>query len=74
LARLRTIPASSISASTWRSSKRAMAAGSKPAKARRKASRLRRIVIHERPAWNPSRISFSKSARPSNSGTPHSVS
>ena len=73
-ARLRTMPASSISASTCASSKRAMIAGSKLANALRKLSRLRRIVIQESPAWKPSRISFSKSARSSYSGTPHSVS
>jgi hypothetical protein len=32
------------------------------------------MVIQDRPAWNPSRISFSNSARSSVSGTPHSVS
>ena len=37
-------------------------------------SRLRRMVIHDSPAWKPSRISFSYSARSSYSGTPHSVS
>ncbi len=33
-----------------------------------------RIVIHDRPAWKPSRISFSNRARSSHSGTPHSSS
>ena len=32
---------------------------SNPLKAARNASRLRRIVSHERPDWNPSRHSFS---------------
>ena len=35
---------------------------------------VRKIVIHDSPAWKPSRISFSYSARSSYSGTPHSVS
>ena len=56
------------------SPKRATASGSKPAKPARKASRFRRIVIQDSPAWKPSRISFSQSARESYSGTPHSVS
>ena len=47
---------------------------SKSSKARRKLSRLRRMVIHDSPAWKPSSTSFSKSARSSNSGTPHSSS
>ncbi len=32
----------------------ATAAGRNPAKAARKASRLRRMVSQDRPAWNPS--------------------
>ncbi len=51
-----------------------MRSGSNPLKAARKASRLRRMVIHASPAWNPSNTSFSNSARESCSGTPHSVS
>ena len=38
------------------------------------ASRLRRIVSHDRPAWNPSRESFSNSRTSSPTGTPHSSS
>ena len=56
------------------SSKRAITAGSNPAKARRKLSRFRRMVIQDNPAWKPSRTSFSNRARSSYSGTPHSVS
>ena len=40
----------------------------------RNASRLRRMIDHESPAWKPSSISFSQSARLSVSGTPHSTS
>ncbi len=58
LARLRMMPVSCISASTS-GPNRAIASGSKPAKALRNPSRRRRMVIQDRPAWNPSRISFS---------------
>ncbi len=74
LARLRTIPASAISTSTFAASKRAMRSGSNPSKAARKPSRFLRMVIQARPAWKPSRTSFSNRARSSYSGTPHSVS
>jgi hypothetical protein len=67
-------PGVAISKATFASSKRAIFSGSKPSKARRKASRLRRMVIHDRPAWKPSSSSFSNSARLSCSGTPHSSS
>src|ERR1700730_6557500 len=40
-----------------------MSAGSKLSNARRKFSRLRRIVIQERPAWKPSSTNFSYRAR-----------
>ena len=55
----RMIPASASRRSTSCSPKAATATGSKPAKAARKFSRLRRIVSHDSPAWNPSRQSFS---------------
>ena len=58
-ARLRTIPASAISRATSSSPNAATRAGSKPAKAARNASRLRRIVSHESPDWNASRHSRS---------------
>ena len=48
--------------------------GSNPANTSRNRGRLRRIVIHDSPAWKPSRLSFSKSARSPCSGTPHSSS
>jgi hypothetical protein len=59
LARLRMMRASAISRATSSSVKRAIRSGSKPAKAARNPSRRRRMVIHDRPAWKPSRISFS---------------
>ena len=74
LARLRTMPASCISASFFLSLQRAIFFGSKPSNALRKAGRLRRMVIQESPAWKPSSTSFSNIARSSYSGTPHSSS
>ena len=74
LARLRMIPASVIRRSTSSSPKAATAAGSNPANTSRKRGRLRRIVIHDRPAWNPSSDIFSNSARSPCSGRPHSSS
>src|ERR1700735_1664551 len=59
---------------TSASVKRAPFSGSKPRKALRNASRLLRMVTHERPAWKPLSMSDSQSARLSNSGTPHSRS
>ncbi len=59
LPRWRTMPASTSSRSTSAGPKRATAAGSNPAKPWRKPSRLRRMVSHDRPAWKPSRHSFS---------------
>ena len=74
LARLRTIPGSASSRSTCSAPNPATAAGSKPWNARRKFSRLRRIVSQLSPAWNPSSDSFSNSRRSSATGRPHSVS
>jgi hypothetical protein len=73
-ARLRMMPGSFIRRSTSRSSNAATASMSKPANAARNVGRLRRIVIHDRPAWNPSRLSFSNSGRSPCSGVPHSSS
>ena len=53
---------------------RATARASKSANARRKASRLFRIVSHDSPAWKPSRQSFSNRRRSSVTAKPHSVS
>ncbi len=68
------MPASAISRARSASPNRATFSGSKSAKAARKASRLRRMVIQASPAWNPSSTSFSHRARESYSGTPHSAS
>ncbi len=57
--RWRTMAASPSSRATSSGPKPATVAGSKPAKARRNPSRLRRMVSHDSPAWNPSRHSFS---------------
>ncbi len=56
LARLRTIEASAMSRATSSSPYAATVAGSNPANARRNASRLRRMVIHDRPDWNASSV------------------
>jgi GMP synthase (glutamine-hydrolysing) A subunit len=72
--RLRTMPASPSSRSTSAGPNAATSSGSKPAKALRKASRLRRIVSHERPDWNPSRLTRSYRPRSSSTGRPHSSS
>jgi len=53
---------------TSRAPNRATAAGSKPANPRRNASRLRRMVSQDSPAWKPSRHSFSNSRRSSVTG------
>src|SRR5262245_20513965 len=74
LPRCRTMPASPRRRVTSRPEKRATRSGSKPANARRKFSRLRRIVSQLRPLWKPSRQIFSKSARSSCTGLPHSAS
>ena len=58
-ARLRTMPASCISASFFFSLQRAIFFRIEAANALRKASRLRRMVIQESPAWKPSSTSFS---------------
>jgi hypothetical protein len=74
LARLRTIPASPSSRSTSSGPKRAIASGSKPAKAARKASRLRRMVSQDSPDWKASSETRSKRPRSSVTGWPHSSS
>jgi len=74
LPRWRTIEASFRRRSTSASANSATRAVSKLANARRKASRLRRMVSQDRPDWNPSRQSFSKRRRSSWTGRPHSVS
>jgi hypothetical protein len=73
-ARERMMPASCSSRATSASPNIATTSGLNPRKATRNASRFRRIVIHDKPAWNPSSMSFSQSARLSRSGTPHSSS
>ena len=55
----RTIPASARSLSMSDCPNSATTDGSKPAKALRKLSRLRRIVSQLKPDWNPSRHTFS---------------
>jgi hypothetical protein len=72
--RLRTIPASASSRATSSSPNAATFSISKFANAARKFSRLRRIVSHDSPDWNASRLSFSNSARLSRTGRPHSSS
>ncbi|CKT25517.1 Uncharacterised protein [Mycobacterium tuberculosis] len=72
--RERTMPASCMSRSMSASVNLTIFSGTKPLKALRNASRLRRMVSHDRPAWKPSSMSFSHSARLSCSGTPHSAS
>ena len=52
----------------------ATTSGSKPANAARNASRLRRIVSHDRPDWKASRLTRSYSRVPVVTGRPHSVS
>jgi hypothetical protein len=74
LARLRMMPVSASSRSRSVSVKAATASASKPAKALRKPSRRRRIVIHDSPDWKASRHSRSKSASSPWTGRPHSVS
>jgi hypothetical protein len=74
LPRWRTMSASPSRRSTSRGPYRATLAGTKPANARRKPSRLRRIVSHDRPDWNPSRQIFSYMRTSSMTGLPHSSS
>ena len=59
LPRWRTMPASARSRVTSSGPKRHSVSASKSAKARRKFSRLRRMVSQDRPDWKPSRQSFS---------------
>ena len=73
-ARFRTMPASAIRRTTSSSPKPATTTGSNPAKAARNASRLRRIVIHDRPDWNASRLTRSNSRPSPRTGRPHSSS
>ena len=68
------MPVSAISRATSGSPNAATAAGSNPAKAARKFSRLRKIVSQDSPDWNPSRHSRSKIAVSPRSGRPHSLS
>ena len=73
-ARLRMMPASIMSRSMSSGLKDATRFGSNPANTSRNRGRLRRIVIQLSPAWNPSRLIFSNSARSPCSGRPHSSS
>ena len=74
LARLRTIRASARSRSRSASPNCATVSGSKPAKATRNASRLRRIVAQDSPDWKASSESRSKRPCTSRTGMPHSES
>jgi len=74
LARFRTMPASAISRATSSSPKAATRAGSNPANAARKFSRLRKIVSQDSPDWKASRHSRSKMAMSPCTGRPHSWS
>ena len=74
LARLRTIRASCISRASSSSPNAAMASGSKPWNTSRNASRLLRIVDHDSPDWNASRVSRSRYADSPCTRLPHSVS
>ncbi|COZ87447.1 Uncharacterised protein [Mycobacterium tuberculosis] len=47
---------------------------SNPENARRKFSRLRRIINHDRPLWKASRLIRSNKATRPYSGRPHSLS
>ena len=60
-ARLRTMPASAISRASSSGPNSATVSMAKPANADRKAGRLRKIVIHDRPDWNASSVSRSNS-------------
>ena len=73
-ARFRMMPGSCMSASVSASSMAATRSMSKSWNAIRKVGRRRRIVIQESPAWNPSRLSFSKSGRSPCNSNPHSSS
>ncbi|OLR90106.1 hypothetical protein BJP25_03785 [Actinokineospora bangkokensis] len=73
-ARLRTIPSSAMRRSMSGVVKVATWSGLKSWKAFRKLSRLRRMVIQERPDWKASRLMRSKRASRPWRGTPHSSS
>jgi hypothetical protein len=73
-ARLRTMPASAIRRAWSASVNAATFSIANPAKAARKFSRLRRIVIQARPDWNASRHRRSNSASSPRTGRPHSWS
>jgi hypothetical protein len=68
------MPASAISRASSASVNSATASMEKPANADRKAGRLRRMVIQDRPDWKASRQSRSNSASSPWSGVPHSSS
>ena len=72
--RLRTMPVSAISSATLASSYDAIVWASKWSNAARKLSRLLRMVDHDKPDWNASRVSRSKTAASPVTGIPHSVS
>ena len=74
LDRLRTIPWSASSRSTSAGPNAATASMANPANAARNASRFRRIVSHDSPDWNASRVSRSNSPSSVRTGRPHSVS
>jgi hypothetical protein len=63
-----------MSRATSSSPKRATRSISKPANALRKFSRLRRMVIQERPDWKASSVIRSYSASSPRTGRPHSSS
>jgi hypothetical protein len=72
--RLRTIPASAIRRATSSSPNAATRSIEKPANAERKCSRLRRMVSHDSPDWNASRLMRSNRASSPRTGLPHSSS
>ena len=72
--RLRTILGSAISRSTSAGSNAAIASASKPWNTSRNAGRLFRMVSHDSPDWNASRVSRSRYADSPRTGIPHSVS
>ena len=74
LPRCRMIPGSSSSRATSPLPNSATASTSKPANTSRNRGRLRRIVSHDSPAWNPSRLSRSNIPASEVTGSPHSVS
>ena len=72
LARLRTIRASCISRASSSGPNAAIRSASKPWKTSRNASRLLRIVDHDSPDWNASRVSRSRYAASPLTRLPHS--